>query len=56
MEVVQTYYDNGQLKEEYCLVNNKKEGLYKSYYRNEQLMSVCNYVDGKKMIILMNIH
>ena len=29
MEVVQTYHNKGKLKEEYCLINNKKEGLYK---------------------------
>ena len=36
-----------QLNEEYCLINNKKEGLYKSYYENEQLYEICNYVNGK---------
>jgi antitoxin component YwqK of YwqJK toxin-antitoxin module len=48
MEVVRTYYDEGQLKEEYCLINNKKEGLYKKYHKNGQLYEICNYVDGKE--------
>jgi len=39
----QIYYENDahkqhtlykQLKEEYFKINNKKEGLYKSYYKN----------------------
>ena len=47
MEVIQTYDAEGQLYEEYCLINNKKEGLYKKYHRNGQLWSICNYVDGK---------
>ena len=37
MEVVRTYYDKGQLYEEYCLINNKIEGLYKTYNINEQI-------------------
>ena len=48
MEVVRTYYAKGQLKEEYCLINNKKEGLYKLYYSDGQLHLICNYIDGKR--------
>ena len=36
MEIVRTYYKEGQLQEEYCLINNKKEGSYKSYFENGQ--------------------
>ena len=36
MEVVRSYHTEEQLKEEYCLINNKKEGLYKEYYENGQ--------------------
>ena len=46
MEVVRTYHDNKQLKEEYCLINNKIEGLYKNYC-DEKLYKICNYVNGQ---------
>ena len=49
MEVIRTYYYEGQLKKEYCLIHNKKEGLYKSYHENGQLYKICNYINGKKM-------
>ena len=49
MEVVRTYYENGKLENEYCQINNKKEGICKKYYENGQLYAICNYVDGKKM-------
>ena len=53
MEIVRSYYDNGQIEEEYCLINNKKEGLYKKYRENVQLFSICNCSINfiKKMII-----
>ena len=53
-----TYYKNGmdeqptpcgQLHKEYYKINNKNQGLYKSYWSNGQLTIICNYVDGKKM-------
>ena len=47
MEVIRTHYADGQLNEEYRLINNKIEGLYKRYHTNGQLWVICNYVDGK---------
>ena len=47
MEVVRTYYYGGHLYEEYCIINNKREGLYKKYYSNGQLWVIRNYIDGK---------
>ena len=47
MDVIRDYHENEQLKEEYCLINNKKEGLYKEYYKNGQICEICNYVGGQ---------
>ena len=47
MDVIRTYYAEGQLKKEYCLINNKKEGLYKRYYENRQIDCICNYINEK---------
>ena len=46
--VVRTYYDKEQtkLKEEYFLVNGKKEGIKKLYYDNGKLSSIGSYVDN----------
>ncbi len=48
--IVRTYYDNQKtkLKEEYFEVNGKKEGEYKEYYENGQLLRICNYINEKK--------
>ena len=43
MEVIRTYYGEGQLKKEYCLINNKKEGLYKKYSEDGILISHIIY-------------
>ena len=34
MDVVRTYHHEEQLKEEYFVINNKIEGLYKEYHEN----------------------
>ena len=44
MNVIRTYYSHGPLKEEYLQINNQKEGLYKKYYENGKLDSICNYI------------
>ena len=31
---ITTYYDNGEIKEEYYLLNNMKDGQYKEFYDN----------------------
>jgi antitoxin component YwqK of YwqJK toxin-antitoxin module len=48
-KVVRTYYDleQNKLKEEYYEVDGKKEGVYKSYRENGQLLHICNYFDDK---------
>jgi antitoxin component YwqK of YwqJK toxin-antitoxin module len=48
--VVRTYHDKEQtiLKEEYFQLNGKKEGVYTSYYGNNNLKNEYNYIDGKK--------
>jgi antitoxin component YwqK of YwqJK toxin-antitoxin module len=44
-----TYYVDGQIKERYYISpNNKKEGLYQSWYKNGKLYEQCNYINGKK--------
>jgi len=47
--IIKTYYDRGQLKEEYFENDGKKEGKYKLYHKSGQLWEICNYDDGKKM-------
>jgi len=46
MSVIRTYYDGGELKEEYYELNGKKEGDYKLYWKNGQLNLISNYVNG----------
>jgi antitoxin component YwqK of YwqJK toxin-antitoxin module len=47
-QVVRNYYSENKenLYEEYFQSNGKKEGEYKSYYKNGQLWRVCNYING----------
>jgi len=44
-EFVKTYYDNGQLKEEYFENDGKKEGECKIYDENGQLDEIFYYVN-----------
>jgi antitoxin component YwqK of YwqJK toxin-antitoxin module len=48
MTIVKEYYPNGSLKEEYTVVNNKKDGLYKKWWNNGHLFIQTTYVDGKE--------
>ena len=43
--IVQGYYDMSQINlwYEHFIFNGKKEGEYKSYYRDGQLEEICNY-------------
>ncbi len=34
-EVIRTYYESGELKSEVFAINDKKNGKYKSYWKNE---------------------
>ena len=49
--VVRTYWcnDKTKLREEYFINAGKKEGIYKSYKYNGELLSEVNYIDGKKV-------
>ena len=48
--VYREYYDEEKyiLNSEVFMLNGKKEGMYKSYYKNGQLMNEINYIDDKK--------
>ena len=50
--VVFTDFDSSdtyvKIKEEYHVVNGKKEGVYKSMYENGNIEIKCNYKNGKK--------
>ncbi len=37
-----------KLKEEYFIHINKKEGIYRSYWKNGQLEDEVNYINGKR--------
>ena len=56
--VIRTYHDEEktQLKEEYFISDNKKEGIYKSYHNNGQLNVEVNYIDGKMNEIYKSYH
>jgi len=47
--IVRTYYDKEEteLKEEFFLVNGKKEGDNKLYYSNGQIWCICSYINDK---------
>ena len=44
-----TYYDDDKLESEVFVLNNRKNGEYKSYWSNGELYEICNYIDGKKV-------
>ena len=43
-----TYYQNGQIKEEENYKNSELHGDYREYYKNGQVSVKCTYVDGKR--------
>jgi hypothetical protein len=47
-KVVRTYHDVEKtiFKEEYYEIDGKKEGDYKLYDENGQLIGICNYING----------
>ena len=48
--VINIFYDEEKtmLSEEYFQINNKKQGIYKSYYETGQLWEEVNYIDDKR--------
>lgn len=46
---VENYYSNGKLKEVYLVKNNKKNGLYKQFFKSGRLKEQHNYVLDKKI-------
>jgi antitoxin component YwqK of YwqJK toxin-antitoxin module len=40
------YYDSGELKETFQLVDGKKNGIDNKYYKNGQLLNTINWKDG----------
>lgn len=45
---VMEYYDDGALKSEYYMVDNKKHGTHTTYYMNGEKISECSYINDKK--------
>jgi len=56
--VIRTYHDHEEthIRQEYFILNNKKEGIYKSYHYNGQLWKEVNYIDDKKNGIYKSYH
>jgi antitoxin component YwqK of YwqJK toxin-antitoxin module len=48
--LIKTFYDEEKtkLKEKYFIHENKKEGIYRSYWENGQLWEEVNYINDKK--------
>ena len=46
VEIVKTYHENGQIKEEIEAVNDKRHGLYKQYHDNGQLRVFTRFENG----------
>ena len=49
VEILKTYHDNGQIKEEIEAVNGKGHGIYKLYYDNCQLKVAIRYENGHQL-------
>lgn len=49
VEILKTYHDNGQIKEEIETVNDKRHGLYKSYHDNGQLRVAVRFENGHQV-------
>ena len=47
-EVIKTYYENGNLKKKYTLVNGKREGLYQYWDENGYKLLETSYLNGKE--------
>lgn len=49
-----TYYDNGQIKEEFETLDNKLDGFCKFYHENGKLRVEVNYIKGKQLDQVIN--
>jgi hypothetical protein len=47
MELNTTYYLDGKIESEVLVINGKKEGIYKKYDENGNIIITCNYIDDK---------
>jgi hypothetical protein len=45
-KIEEVYYDSGELKESYSLVNGEKDGLCYRYYKSGKLLNVVNWENG----------
>ena len=45
-EVKRTYYESGELCQEYFEVDGKKEGIYKLYYQSGNIKEIVPYING----------
>lgn len=45
---VKQYYENGSVRIEGLLVNNKRSGKWVAWYENKEMWSICNYNDGRR--------
>jgi antitoxin component YwqK of YwqJK toxin-antitoxin module len=43
-----TYYNSGAKYKEYYKINNKREGEFKKFNLNGDLIYICNYVNNRK--------
>jgi antitoxin component YwqK of YwqJK toxin-antitoxin module len=43
-EIKRTYYESGELCQEYFEEDGKKEGIYKSYYQSGNIKEIVPYV------------
>ena len=48
-EIIKTFHENGQIKEEIETLNNKWHGLYKLYHENGQLLVVTRFENEKQV-------
>lgn len=44
---IMVYYDEGQIKKEFTLLNGKRNGVCKYYYQNGHVLREMTYFDGK---------
>lgn len=43
-----TYYRTGEKRKEYYKINNKREGPFKKFNKDGDLIYICNYTNNRK--------